>query len=332
MAPRLYGRLKGFLEGVLGKDGPGAPRVRGGDGGGRGTGEGSGVKKTPDSRPTSMRKKWAEARRPKANAGESVREEKAGLEAPGYAMPMIKHLCNACDAGKAASHIFTGVNVVLREYGRTKEDAATPSSGRKRQRADTNDERCVITEEAIPGLILALFIAVIKRMFGQEMLSEGECIEAAKGFARDGRHHVPDFARQVDYFDEMLARFNNGTNTASAPWLEMEWFDNVPEADPTETALDNDEVGDVDGDVDMRDLTPARRKLAKTPLRRKEKHGKFAAADADYDARPGRAGLLPGLGTMFQPAVDWLSEERVSEFERWRMEVDRETALIEAKG
>ena len=60
-----------------------------------------------------------------------------------------------------------------------------------------------------------------------------------------------------------------------------------------------------------------RKRPAKTPLRRQEKR---ARVDGDEDD-VGPAGLLPGLGTMFQPTVDWLSEEKASYFAHWRHEV-----------
>jgi origin recognition complex subunit 6 len=37
------------------------------------------------------------------------------------------------------------------------------------------------------------------------------------------------------------------------------------------------------------------------------------------------------LGTMFQPAVDWLSEERRMEFEEWKEELLGSVALIEVE-
>lgn len=62
---------------------------------------------------------------------------------------------------------------------------------------------------------------------------------------------------------------------------------------------------------------------SKTPLRRKEKH-----VDVDGDDL-GPAGLLPGLGTMFQPAVDWLSDERQQDYADWKHKVLRQMMVIE---
>lgn len=67
---------------------------------------------------------------------------------------------------------------------------------------------------------------------------------------------------------------------------------------------------------------------AKTPLRRQEKHAKRRGLGGPEDLGP--AGLLPGLGTMFQPAVDWLGEGRREEFVAWKDEMMREIAMVES--
>ncbi|KAK0250244.1 hypothetical protein LTR48_001458 [Friedmanniomyces endolithicus] len=73
--------------------------------------------------------------------------------------------------------------------------------------------------------------------------------------------------------------------------------------------------------------TPVKRP-AKTPLRRKEKHAKRNDGFAGEED-VGAAGLLPGLGTMFQPAVNWLSEERRAEYKLWEKNLYREMAAIQ---
>ena len=78
-----------------------------------------------------------------------------------------------------------------------------------------------------------------------------------------------------------------------------------------------------DNEDDEDNITAAAKLPAKTPLRRKEKHG---TADVD---EIGAAGLLPGLGTMFQPAVDWLSDERRADYARWKRSILREVAMVE---
>lgn len=316
--PRVYGKLKGFLEGVLA-----ASSTPGRGGGGDGVGP---SKKTPESKPTSMRKRWAEARKPKVATPQPADTVKptdgsGGLEVPAYTMPMIRHLCRVCDVGKAAPHVFTGVSVVLKECCRMKPATATPSSGRKRKRGAVEDEEGMIGEDDVPGVVLAFFGAVVRRMYGAEKLKDMEHVEAATEYAMDEEHALPPAVESRAYFDDALDRFDLNAPAKGGKWLEKEWFSNVPQ-ETSAVALDDQDQEDEDRD--MQDVTVARTRPAKTPLRRKEKHGKL---EDDYGL--GRAGLLPGLGTMFQPAVDWLSEERMLEFERWKRDVSREVAVLE---
>ncbi|EMC97346.1 hypothetical protein BAUCODRAFT_448811 [Baudoinia panamericana UAMH 10762] len=83
------------------------------------------------------------------------------------------------------------------------------------------------------------------------------------------------------------------------------------------------DIHDTNGDEDQ-EQSPVKRP-SKTPLRRKEKHG----GRDDSDGNLGPAGLLPGLGTMFQPAVDWLSDERRANYAEWEKEM---RCAIEAAG
>jgi origin recognition complex subunit 6 len=124
-------------------------------------------------------------------------------------------------------------------------------------------------------------------------------------------------------------------------WLNMEWYQNVPatsnlldEDDESGDDDEGDEGGALDGeptDAGGRDASLGRRKHpAKTPLRRSEKHGAANRRFLD-DGRedPGAAGLLPGLATMFQPAVDWLSDERRADFATWKEALLRELRVLE---
>jgi origin recognition complex subunit 6 len=98
---------------------------------------------------------------------------------------------------------------------------------------------------------------------------------------------------------------------AAKSWSDMEWYLNIPAA------------GELDEDNGP--ATP-RKQPAKTPLRRKEKHSQRKIGDEDVY---GPAGLLPGLGTMFQPAVDWLSEDRREDFAAWKQDILSSVEAIE---
>ncbi|KAK4895603.1 hypothetical protein LTR27_006386 [Elasticomyces elasticus] len=96
-------------------------------------------------------------------------------------------------------------------------------------------------------------------------------------------------------------------------------------APATNTAQEEEEEHDQEPDEDIDDEPTPVRRPAKTPLRRKEKHAK---RDSEVDEDLGAAGLLPGLGTMFQPALDWLSDERRADYKLWEKDIYREMAAI----
>ena len=99
-------------------------------------------------------------------------------------------------------------------------------------------------------------------------------------------------------------------------WGGMEWLGNVPQGPQLDVGM-IDEDFDLEGaeEQDGGDVVTPKRRPAKTPLHRREKHGAVDGSDV------GAAGLLPGLGTMFQPSIDWLSEERQEDFVRWKRQV-----------
>ncbi|TKA47399.1 hypothetical protein B0A55_13045, partial [Friedmanniomyces simplex] len=106
---------------------------------------------------------------------------------------------------------------------------------------------------------------------------------------------------------DLTAKGTGGKPAAGPPTVEAE-------ADGDR----EDEVNAGEDEEDDDEPTPVKRP-AKTPLRRKEKHAK---RDGGLEEEaPGAAGLLPGLGTMFQPAVDWLSDERRAEYRVWEKNV-----------
>ncbi|KAF2860953.1 hypothetical protein K470DRAFT_264142 [Piedraia hortae CBS 480.64] len=69
-----------------------------------------------------------------------------------------------------------------------------------------------------------------------------------------------------------------------------------------------------------------------TPLRRLEKHGTFVICAEDNKDDEASSGLMQGLGTMFQPAVDWLGAERRRNYAVWKEKVLREIAELEQQG
>jgi origin recognition complex subunit 6 len=105
---------------------------------------------------------------------------------------------------------------------------------------------------------------------------------------------------------------------SSQGWTSMEWYKTLSSPNESNTGLNTGH------DEDNGPATP-RRQPAKTPLRRKEKHSQRKIGEEEENP----AGLLPGLGTMFQPAVDWLSEERRAEFDAWKEDLLESVAVVE---
>ena len=89
---------------------------------------------------------------------------------------------------------------------------------------------------------------------------------------------------------------------------DLEWFQNVPEG-----VIDIEDVNlghDSGVDTDDEDTVQTRKKVKQTAARRAE------ALKPDPDGF-----LLPGLGTMMQEAVDWLSEESRQDYQVWKADI-----------
>ncbi|CAG7922253.1 unnamed protein product [Penicillium olsonii] len=91
----------------------------------------------------------------------------------------------------------------------------------------------------------------------------------------------------------------------------QEWFENIPYAGQL---FGEDEEGKSYQDLDQEDailrgVRPPQRSTA------------AAGARASLLDHPPRGGLLPGLGTMMQDRVDWLSDDRREEYVDWKADI-----------
>lgn len=89
-----------------------------------------------------------------------------------------------------------------------------------------------------------------------------------------------------------------------------EWFDNIPLAGEL---YGEDEDGHSYQNLDEEDAALRGMKLPK------RHHG--AAGGRSSKSAPPRGGLLPGLGTMMQDRVDWLSEDRREDYVEWKADI-----------
>ncbi|KAK3713945.1 hypothetical protein LTR37_008195 [Vermiconidia calcicola] len=319
--PRVYAKLHAYLNTVLKTTATpkkGTPNTKltesklEKDGAPRATSKAGGsATAAPATAPTSRKRKRQEV-------GDAV------VEAP-------RHLCKEFDTPAASSHIFVGLSSVLKHPHGTSPGKKAKLSGSKATRERVN--RIELAE--LPTVILTLFAAVINKIYGTETM---EATMESHNWRREAANKCFEFLEAntaevgipVRDMEDIITDIHWSNDFFDLYWTEMEWWSNVPSMEDQvagTAAVDGDEgVEDVDMEETL-STTPVKAP-SKTPLRRKEKH---ASAPDGYDS-PGPAGLLPGLGTMFQPAVDWLSEERRAEYARWKKGILREAAMVEARG
>lgn len=118
------------------------------------------------------------------------------------------------------------------------------------------------------------------------------------GFPANERRHRAD----VDQWIALIMEQN---------WAHgQEWFENIPQA------------GELDGEEEYEsdDVAAGEGDTAKRP---KTGRGLLNAS---------RKGLLPGLGTMMQDRVDWLSEDRQEDYLEWKADIMGRIEQVEGTG
>ncbi|KAM3417452.1 hypothetical protein BST61_g5698 [Cercospora zeina] len=322
---------------------------RRGDGGLVEVGGSSGSKlKTPSASVSGMKRAREVIEKERQGNGEGAVE---GV--PSFVMPLVRQVCKATKTPKAVPHVVVGVKAVVREIASraskrmgsvepaTKRRRRTPQSAAKRvdtaAAAEVENAEDAVAVEKWPALVVALLLFTVARMRGMEIDSEEiaetrkEACEAVELYVIPNAADLPQelgkittrsLKKPVDFY--MLEAEDCG-------WLDMDWYRNVPE-NVEEIAQHDDEGAEMEDESEGEAATP-RERPTKTPLRRKEKHGGKAALPVDglSEDDVGAAGLLPGLGTMFQPAIDWLSDERRADYSKWKKSILKECATIEAK-
>ena len=279
----------------------------------------------------------------------TVVEAKPVAGIPDFIMPLVRAMCKATRSPKASPHVVVGAGAVAKEIAsRTIKRGLDKEPATKRRRTRTPQKEVAVVEDAgdavavakWPALAIALHTFTVARMRGVETDSE-EMVEVQEQ-ARDAveQYCIQNAAILPKELETITAESLKKPldfymlEAEDCGWLDMDWYRNVPENIHDE---DDEPLDDGDVDVDMEDedegpVTP-RKRPSKTPLRRKEKHGGKAALAFEglFEDDLGAAGLLPGLGTMFQPAIDWLSDERRADYAKWKKSILKECAAIEAK-
>ena len=319
--PRVYAKLKKYLDGVL--ETPKAKSIRT-------TAEVD--RRTSGITPKSRRLRDGTASQPATPAKDPRTSPKSGTkrkygqqeqpkhaEAPAYAMKMIRALCKALDANEAALHVYTGLCVVL-QSSRNGLDEQHLSFTKKRHLSgnmmeEADRSQTAIDDADVPAVIVLLFMTVCQRLYGRQTFKNGkEQVErAAREFCqRCGDMTMPVAVKENGDFDTRVKRFSQANETLIDGWKLTDWYESIS----VEGSHDHDDDASLEP-------TPAK-PTAKTPLRRKEKHGSVDELD-----QPGPSGLAFGLGTMFQPPLDWLSDDRRAEYANWKSNMMERIAAVE---
>lgn len=346
--PRVYGKLKGYLDGVLEQK-----SRRGGDaatptqntaastrtGQTRATPT-SGVKRARPVDDEDAATPTAAAALPTAGTPAS-----ANQEVPDFVMPLIRAICKSNALPSLAPLISVGATYAVREIAsrHAKRAVADEPSAKRRRRTPQSGKKMTEVEapasEAVPAgkwpaLCLALFLFTAAKSEGVDVQSDKMKVMREKGgqavtsFCEDKRRVLPDDLRAQEGLESAVTFYM--LEAEDCGWLEMEWFGNVPVREDGMDYQDGQDDVRSDDEEDTGPVTPRKKPAAKTPLRRKEKHGGKKAVDG-WEEDVGPAGLLPGLGTMFQPAVDWLSDERRAEYAVWKKGILKELAVVDAR-
>ncbi|KAI4107605.1 MAG: hypothetical protein LQ339_002511 [Xanthoria mediterranea] len=220
------------------------------------------------------------------SAGRGRKRELAiSKQEPSWVMKAIRGLCKQLDAPAAPPHVFAGVSSIL-----------TTSPPYQQSMTENDLER--LRSLSVESLIVAVYMLVRTRLSGVET-------------------DPSTFSEQRDTALTVLIQVRNGEETSTAidptsvidwmqeirrgRWTELDWFSNVTvgaglgldDAEATHP-IDSDR-GDSDDDE---------------PVAHRKRAARGYGAEKPY--------LQPGLNTMMQARVDYLSDEKRAEYQIWK--------------
>lgn len=305
LPPKVYAKLLDLLEKGLQLQKPARTKA---DGGKETAGSGS----SPAKGPTTPRKKGVAGRetpstsatstpavtpsKKVAFAGKISARKPAGTgveeEAPKWVMPLIRRLCAAFNTPMLPPHVYTGACIVLKLA-----ELWPPAD------ADQEDE----SRSTISAMTIAIYFMVLTKMQKGKITPEVYLNRCEKAIKVTTEMRNDDLSKGV--VDDWIKRMN-----AEAWCRGQEWWDSVPE-DVMDVQAQNGGNA-VDDLAEEDDVVSSKRK------RRRLIEDDEAANDAD-------GVLLPGLGTMMQDAVDFLSQERTLDFLEWKEGILEKIAQME---
>lgn len=323
--PRIYKRLYAFLDSSLAAE-PSTPRTK----------RVHDVEATPASGRSGRLATSGGAKATPGSLGKRTRatplQDNAASNLPRFTMPLIRHVCKECETPRVAMHVYTGVESVYRSLQRSQElEANAPGTPSKRRRSNNGEAEAVTSgtlpvprDEQVPALVAVVYLMTAASPLGSGNLAVNEQQRVQAQSAVESYFTKQKSAAVTPDPDAIEQDISAYLQAAMQGWADMEWYKNLPTNKSGDTGPEG--AAGEDANEEGGPVTP-RKRPAKTPLRRKEKHSQRKIGEDDHEP----AGLLPGLGTMFQPAVDWLNEDRRADFAVWKQDVLRSITEIEQK-
>jgi hypothetical protein len=300
---RVYARLVGFLEGVFGEGErpgkheavtPSSGRKRTVDGKVKVAGETAEQGTPRRTADTFLGKIKASAGKGKTSSGH---EPTADGQAPSYTSRLIRKLCNKFSTNDAIPHVYAGTCVVLKLSSRW-------------PILSTDEEAEDSLQDIVTPLTIAIFLMVLTRMQTAKMLNARDYVKVVLRAVEvleygGGRKGVEQWVRRIN--TEKWGR-------------DQEWFQNVPEGVlefnisrlQEDGDLSDDEADETDVDLNLRSEQDEEDEDEVLSSRRWKSSRVGQEEDDPEDV------LLPGLATMMRDSFDFLSVERVKEYEKWK--------------
>ncbi|OJD27939.1 hypothetical protein ACJ73_00667 [Blastomyces percursus] len=290
-----------------------------------------------------------------------VSNKNAMKDAPSWTMPLIRRVCKALATPTASStplsrpavstflppHIFAGLSSILSyvsEMGKSGNKKQTQflsplittgtKTTTKGHGSASQDEK--IYRDRITTLIVAVYFVVLARRrpvaaksssasssssasASAENLDVDTYVEMATAALASVGLEGQTYVKDVDVWLTIIMTRKWAVGT--------EWFDNIP--GPAKRVGDDvggdlevglaEGAGDQDDDDDEEIVSPQKRRVIRQENQRRSQNG---------DAKA-KGGLQPGLGTMMQDRLNWLSEDKKAEYLEWKEGVMERIRAIE---
>jgi origin recognition complex subunit 6 len=215
-------------------------------------------------------------------------------------MPTIRSLCKALEIPYTAPHVYVGVSSISRVI-REQQASVTSTPSKKRVRRTTgNDAISTVVsefEEAhVPALIVVVGFFTLSHLQGPPRPED--YVKLRKKAVDAVTRSTPDEVRKDD--DSTIAAVEALLREAENGWLDMEWYQNLPQP-----VADSGEATD-------------------------ETNG-AATEFVEDEERPIQRLELPkrGFGSMMTDTTDWLSDERRADYRHWKAGILNKIALVQ---